>query len=172
MVVASERVERLREVVDIWNRGDIDGLLDALGPGFELTPDPSFPDGRPMTGDEFRGWMHQWAETWPENELELLELEDHGGAATARARWHLRAADSKLEIPVADFTFVVWFDAEDRPARCAAAPRVRGELAPRAQATDQARLLEHGRLGPELDVADAIAADLRADGLRGGGADQ
>ena len=120
MVVASERVERLREVVDIWNRGDIDGLLDALGPGFELTPDPSFPDGRPMTGDEFRGWMHQWAETWPENELELLELEDQGGAATARARWHLRAADSKLEIPVADFTFVVWFDAEDRPARCAA----------------------------------------------------
>jgi hypothetical protein len=120
MPVASERVEQLRGLVDVWNRGDVDGLLDALGPDFALTPDPSFPDGRAMAGDEFRGWMHQWAETWPESELELLELEDHGAAATARARWHLRAADSELEIPVADFTFVVWFDEADRPARCAA----------------------------------------------------
>jgi hypothetical protein len=75
-----------------------------------------------MTGDELRSWMHEWAQTWPESKLEALELEDCGAAATARARWHLRSPDSAVEVPVADFTFVVWFEQEGRPARSAAWP--------------------------------------------------
>jgi hypothetical protein len=42
--VAGDRVEWLKRQVEVWNAGDIDGLLDALGPDFEFTPDPSFPD--------------------------------------------------------------------------------------------------------------------------------
>jgi hypothetical protein len=118
--MAAERAERLRGLVDLWNAGDVDGFLDAFAEGFEFTPDPSFPDGRPMSGEELRAWMHEWAETWPESELELLELEDHGPATTARSRWHLRPADSEVELPVGDFTFVVWFDGEDHPIRSAA----------------------------------------------------
>jgi hypothetical protein len=118
--MASERTERLAELAEVWNRGDVDGFLEGFGAGFVFTPDPSFPDGRPMAGEELRGWMHEWAQTWPESQLEVLDLEDHGEAATARARWHLRAPDSELELPVGDFTLVVWFDQEDRPARSAA----------------------------------------------------
>jgi ketosteroid isomerase-like protein len=118
--VATERVERLQALAEVWNRGDVDAVMDELGPDFEFTPDPSFPDGRTMGGQEFRHWMHQWAETWPDSQLEMFELEDHGAAATTRARWHLRAPDSALEIPVADFTFVVWFDDADQPVRSAA----------------------------------------------------
>ncbi|MFL5870361.1 MAG: nuclear transport factor 2 family protein [Solirubrobacterales bacterium] len=118
--MASERVERLRGLADRWNRGDVDRFLDGFAPGFEFRPDPSFPDARPMSGEELRSWMHQWADTWAGSELEVLELSEHGDAATARARWHLRAADSEIELPVGDFTFVVWFDEADRPARGAA----------------------------------------------------
>jgi hypothetical protein len=113
-------VERLGALADVWNRGDVDGFLDGFAPEFEFRPDPSFPDARPMTGDELRSWMHQWADTWSGSELEVLELEDHGEAATVRARWHLLAPDSELELPVGDFTFVIWFDEAERPVRGAA----------------------------------------------------
>ena len=115
--MTSDRAERLRGLADVWNRGDVDRFLEGFAPEFEFRPDPSFPDGRPMAGDELRAWLHQWAEIWTGSELEVLQLEDHGTATAARARWHLRAADSEVELPVADFTFVVWFDDADRPAR-------------------------------------------------------
>jgi hypothetical protein len=118
--MASERVERLRALADAWNRGDVDGVMAQLGPEFEFRPDPSFPDARPMSGEELRSWLHQWADTWAGSELELFDLEDHRPGATARARWRLQAPGSEAELPVADFTFVVWFDDADRPARCAA----------------------------------------------------
>jgi hypothetical protein len=118
--MASERAERLAALADVWNRGDVDGFLDGFAPEVVFTPDPSFPDARQMTGEELRSWMHQWADMWAGSDLEVVELEDHGSAATVRARWHLRPADSELELPVADFTFVVWFDDDDRPVRSAA----------------------------------------------------
>jgi hypothetical protein len=118
--MASERVERLAGLADVWNRGDVDGFLEGFGPNFEFTPDPSFPDGRRMSGEELRTWMHEWAQTWPESQLEVLELEDHGAAGTVRARWHLRPSESEVELPVGDFTFIVWFDEADLPSRSAA----------------------------------------------------
>ena len=113
-------MERLRELADAWNSGEVEGVLARLGPEFVFRPDPSFPDARPMSGEELGSWLHQWADTWAGSELELFDLEDHGHGATARARWHLRPTEGEVELPVADFTFVVWFDETDRPARCAA----------------------------------------------------
>ena len=55
----------------------------------------------------------------PENRRQLIDM-------AKRAIAHVEAGmtpsqtDEVVEIPVADFTFVVWFDEADRPARCAA----------------------------------------------------
>jgi ketosteroid isomerase-like protein len=52
--MASERVEWVRQQVETWNAGDIDGFMDAVSPEFEFTPDPSFPDAGTYRGEEVR----------------------------------------------------------------------------------------------------------------------
>jgi hypothetical protein len=49
-----------------------------------------------------------------------LGITDHGPAVTVDSRWHLIATGKGQEVPVQDFTIVVWFDAQDRPLRMAA----------------------------------------------------
>ncbi len=106
-------------MVELWNRGDIEGWLDELGPEFEFTPDPTFPDAGLYQGEELREWLRQWARTWDDNRFEMLELSDHGEASLLRSRWHLAAPESGEGVPVGDFTLVLWWDGPDpeRPRR-------------------------------------------------------
>jgi hypothetical protein len=119
-VVASRRSELINELVDTWNAGDVDGFLDVVGPGFEFRPDPSFPDSGTYTGEDLRQWLHEWQGTWQGNRFEALQLSEHGPAVVIDSRWHLAAKGTGDEIPVNDFTLVIWFDAEDRPLGMAA----------------------------------------------------
>jgi hypothetical protein len=118
--VASRRSELVHELVETWNSGDVDRVLERLGPQFEFRPDPSFPDTGVYTGEDLRRWLHEWQGTWQGNRLEALELTDQGSAVIIDSRWHLAAKGTGDEIPVNDFTMVLWFDAGDRPLRMAA----------------------------------------------------
>jgi ketosteroid isomerase-like protein len=120
--VASRRTATVKELVKLWNSGDMDRFLESLAPDFEFTPDPSFPDAGVYRGDEMRGWMQDWAETWQDNELEILGSAEHGRAVILDCRWHLAAPQSGDEIPVSDFSMVLWFDrdGDDLPTRMAA----------------------------------------------------
>jgi ketosteroid isomerase-like protein len=117
--VADPRTELIHDLLEKWNSGDVDSFFDALPPDFEFTPDPSFPDVGSYTGEELRQWMHEWQGTWEGNRYEVLGITDHGPAVTLDSRWHLAAKGSEDEIPVQDFTLVIWFD-EDRPLGMAA----------------------------------------------------
>ncbi|HEY1237015.1 MAG TPA: nuclear transport factor 2 family protein [Solirubrobacterales bacterium] len=108
------------ELLEKWNSGDVDGFFDVVGPDFEFRPDPSFPDTGPYRGEELRRWLHEWQGTWEGNRLELLGVTDHGPAVTLDSRWHLLATGRAEEVPVQDFTIVVWFDGDDRPLGMAA----------------------------------------------------
>jgi SnoaL-like protein len=120
--VASRRTATVEELVELWNSGEMDRFLESLAPDFEFTPDPSFPDAGVYRGDEMKGWMRDWAETWQDNELEILGSVEHGRAVILDCRWHLAAPQSGDEIPVGDFSMVLWFDrdADDLPTRMAA----------------------------------------------------
>jgi hypothetical protein len=120
--VASRRTATVKALVELWNSGDLGRFLEALAPDFEFTPDPSFPDAGVYRGDEMRGWMRDWAETWQDNELEILGSAEHGRAVILDCRWHLAAPQSGDEIPVGDFSLVLWFDRDedDLPTRMAA----------------------------------------------------
>jgi hypothetical protein len=108
--VSSERVERLRELAEMWNRGEVGAFMESVGPRFELTTDPSFPDSDTFSGEGLRSWMRGWIETWKQNELELLEIEDRGRAVVARCRWHLLATEKGAEVPISDFTLLLFFE--------------------------------------------------------------
>ncbi len=99
-MAASKRAQWVEEMIERWNRGDLDGFFEALGPKFEFTPDPSFPDSGTYRGDEFRKWMREWARTWAENSLEVLGTSERGDSILAESRWHLRA---KTGAPVPTF---------------------------------------------------------------------
>jgi hypothetical protein len=113
--VTDRRTQVVNELVDLWNSGDVDGFMEAVGPEFKFTPDPSFPDSGPYRGEELRQWLQEWKGTWEGNRYEMLGITDHGPAVTLDSRWHLIATGQGQEVPVQDFTLVVWFDDDDRP---------------------------------------------------------
>jgi len=121
-VQASKRVESILRLAKLWNGGDIDEFFDALDPEFEFTPDPSFPDAGTYRGEEVRRWMRDWAGTWENSRLEILEITEHGRAVVLESRWHLAAPQSGEAIPVSDFNVVLWFEGsqDDQPTRMAA----------------------------------------------------
>jgi ketosteroid isomerase-like protein len=121
-VEASQRIEWVLRQVELWNSGDVDGVVDAFGPEFEFTPDPSFPDAGIYRGKELREWMREWARTWQDNNLEVLGVAEHGRAVVLECRWHLGAPQSGEAVPVSDFNVVLWFDRDqdDRATRMAA----------------------------------------------------
>jgi ketosteroid isomerase-like protein len=120
--VADARIESLRRLVGMWNSGDIDGLLDELGPEFEFTTDPSFPDAGTYRGDEVGPWIREWAQSWQDAKLEFLGFTEYGQTVVADSRWHLAAPQSGEAVPVNDFSLVFRFDrsADDRPTAMAA----------------------------------------------------
>jgi hypothetical protein len=59
-VEASQRIEWLLCQVELWNSGDVDGVVDAFGPEFEFTPDPSFPDAGTYREPCPRGGAWSW----------------------------------------------------------------------------------------------------------------
>jgi ketosteroid isomerase-like protein len=109
-------------MAELWNAGDLDPWLDEVGPDFEFTPDPSFPDHDTYRGEEFRKFMQGWVRTWEDNRFEMLGFEEIGDVGLIRSRWHLAARGSGGEVPVADFTLVLWWDGPDavNPHRMAA----------------------------------------------------
>jgi hypothetical protein len=120
--VTTGRADWAERMVELWNSGDLEAWLDEIGPGFEFTPDPTFPDTGVYKGEELREWMRSWARTWENNRFEMLEFSNQGDASLIRSRWHLAAPRSGEEVPVQDFTLVVWWDGPDpaRPTRMAA----------------------------------------------------
>ncbi len=116
----SRRVQWVQRQVETWNSGDVEAFLDDLAPEFEFTPDPSFPDAGTYRGEEMRRWMRGWVETWRDNRLEVLKVNEQARTVRIESRWHLAAPQGGGEIPVSDFDVVFWFDDDDRVTRMAA----------------------------------------------------
>lgn len=120
--MASERIEWVLRQVETWNSDEVDAFLDALGPEFAFTPDPSFPDADTYRGERLRRWFREWAHAWQDSRLEVLGITEQGPALIVDSRWHLTAPQTGVEVPNSDFTLVIWFDRErdDRPRRTVA----------------------------------------------------
>ena len=119
--MASGRIERAQELVELWNSGNFEKWLDEVGSDFEFTPDPSFPDADTYRGDEFRRWMRDWVATWRENRFELLGIEEIAGSVLITGRWHLITHQTGAEVPLQDFTLVLFFEVGHERARGMAA---------------------------------------------------
>jgi hypothetical protein len=110
--------EELIRVVELWNTGDVEGWIAQAEPDVAFHPDPSFPESGWMRGEVLHRWLREWAGVWQNNRLEPLHPPArHGNAYLFRARWHLAAPESGSEIPLAEFTMVMWLNDAGRLVR-------------------------------------------------------
>jgi ketosteroid isomerase-like protein len=97
--MSSERVEVVRELIDEWNRGEVDGLLARATEDFEWHPKlvESVEGGAFRGHDGMREFLRDWASTWEKWDLEAEELRDLGDQVLALTRVHAKGRGSGLE---------------------------------------------------------------------------
>jgi len=67
-------VELVREGVDAFRRGELDGLLALAREDFEIYLPPNLPNaGRYVGRDGFVVWLNQWLEAWKEFTVEIID---------------------------------------------------------------------------------------------------
>ena len=90
--MSAKDLEIIRVGVEALNRGDVDGLAEALDPDVELIPLRAVLDGTVYRGHEgMRRWLADMGEDWTRFELDLQEVRElEGGQVLVRATMRLR----------------------------------------------------------------------------------
>ena len=90
--MSGKDLEIIRAGVEALNRGDVDGLAEALDPDVELVPLRAVLDGTVYRGHEgMRRWLADMGEDWSRFELDLQEVRElEGGQVLVRATMRLR----------------------------------------------------------------------------------
>jgi len=90
--MSDKDLEIIRAGVEALNRGDVDGLAEALDPDVELVPLRAVLDGTVYRGHEgMRRWLADMGEDWTRFELDLQEVRElEGGQVLVQATMRLR----------------------------------------------------------------------------------
>jgi ketosteroid isomerase-like protein len=90
--MSAKDLEIIRVGVEALNRGDVDGLAEALDPDVELVPLRAVLDGTVYRGHEgMRRWLADMGEDWTRFELDLQEVRElEGGQVLVQATMRLR----------------------------------------------------------------------------------
>jgi ketosteroid isomerase-like protein len=117
--MATDRIERAKELIRIWNTGDLGRYLENFAPDAIFNPDPSWPEQGPFTGDAIERFLRNYMEAWEHAEIAIEAIEGHGEAVLVRCRWIIRGAGSGIDVPTA-FSLVLWIDQEGMVRRSVA----------------------------------------------------
>jgi hypothetical protein len=114
--MAIDRVERAKQLIGIWNTGDLGRYLENFARDAEFNPDPNWPERGPFTGDAIERFLRNYMEAWEHAEIAVDSIEEHGEAVLLRCRWNIRGAGSGVDVPTA-FSLVLWIDEEGKIRR-------------------------------------------------------
>jgi SnoaL-like protein len=106
-----DRVERAKELVGIWNTGDLDHYLENFASDAVFNPDPSWPEQGPFTGEAIGRFLRNYMDAWEHAEIALEGVEGHGEVILMRCRWAIRGAGSGIDLPTG-FSLVFQIDDE------------------------------------------------------------
>jgi ketosteroid isomerase-like protein len=102
---ASENVRVVGEVLEAWNRQDIDTVLTRVSDDLKWAPATiATLEGRSFRGkDGFREFAREWGETWETFDVDLHEIREEGDVVIVLGHVHASARGSGLELdnPVA-----------------------------------------------------------------------
>jgi len=92
-------VDVVHEIVDAFNRGDVEAMLARMDPDFEWRPLEDSPVSRNLRGhDHVRGYVEDWLGTFDNLRLELGELSAVGDQVVVVVEGHGRGRASGVEL--------------------------------------------------------------------------
>jgi ketosteroid isomerase-like protein len=87
-------LEVVRQLVQRWNDGDMDGFLALYGEDIEMISDPEWPEPDVIGKEAFVRYSEEWRATWDSAKLNLDVVEASGDEVAARGWWDSRGAAS------------------------------------------------------------------------------
>jgi ketosteroid isomerase-like protein len=100
-----DNVDLARTLVELWNAGDIDGVVDLYTEDAAMIAGPEWPDQAEYHGHEgVRANIEQWRSVWESSRIEAESIEAHGDRVVASGTWITRGRASGIE---GDMPFVI-----------------------------------------------------------------
>jgi len=89
----------VRGIIDLLNRGDVDGMLARMDPDFEWRPLEASPVARVYRGHEqVRHYIEDWLGTFDSVRIQLEDVTEVGDRVVAVVRGHGRGRASGVEL--------------------------------------------------------------------------
>jgi ketosteroid isomerase-like protein len=98
--MTASNVDVVRDLLDEWNRGDIDALLARSTEDFEWHPVlvASVEGGAYRGHDGFREFLSEWTSTWNSWNLEAEEMREFGDQVLVLTRVRAKGRGSGVEL--------------------------------------------------------------------------
>jgi ketosteroid isomerase-like protein len=93
----------IRELIERWNAGDFEGVLDLYAEDAEMHTGPEWPEPASYRGrDEIRAGIEEWRSVWDTVTIEVGDFEEHGDKVVATGSWRIRGGSSGVggEMPI------------------------------------------------------------------------
>jgi ketosteroid isomerase-like protein len=106
--VARDNIAVCREMSDVFNRRDVEALLELLDPAVVWIPIMAVLEGRVYRGhDDVRKWVEQLSTDWEVFETHQEEFREIGDRVLILGRWRARARVSGVELEEQPATWLV-----------------------------------------------------------------
>jgi ketosteroid isomerase-like protein len=98
MSLDQENLEVARRAMELWNQGDLEGVLDLYSDDAVMHPAAEWPEQASWHGREgVRENMEQWRSVWDSSEMVVDSLESYGDRVVASGAWLTRGRVSGLD---------------------------------------------------------------------------
>ena len=93
-------LERLLAAYAAWNRGDLDGWLEAMHPEVEMTPAGIFPglDPRYYGREGMAKFWHQIHDPWERFEIEIEGMDERDDGYVLAIRFRAKGVESGVDV--------------------------------------------------------------------------
>jgi ketosteroid isomerase-like protein len=98
--MSQENVEVVRRSIDAYSRGDLEGVLETIGPEFEMRPSGRFADTAPVYRGR-QGWVDFWntfQAAWEHITISIERLEDLDDRVLTLGTFHGRGRGSGVGV--------------------------------------------------------------------------
>jgi ketosteroid isomerase-like protein len=96
--MSQENVERMRQALAVFERGDKDAWTALVHPDIEVVPIGDWPEGHIQGREKVWDFFVAFNEPWEPGTWELDEVGDGGDRVAARMRRELRGKSSGVEV--------------------------------------------------------------------------
>jgi ketosteroid isomerase-like protein len=101
----ADNLDTARRLVELWNAGDIEGVVGLYTEDAAMIAGPEWPDQAEYHGrDGVRANIEQWRSVWESSRIEVERIEEHGDRIVASGAWITRGRVSGIE---GDMPFVI-----------------------------------------------------------------